>query len=167
RAAVCDLTGPPAFRAALIRTGADRYRFVVTNHHLVLDGWSLPILLGEILAGYYRQRLPAAPTYRSFITWLTGQDRDAARKAWGEVLAGFDTPTLVGPAGRVGLGRRAVVAHRLGEPITAALTELARAQHTTVNVVLQAAFTQLLCALTGHHDVAFGTAVSGRPAELA
>ena len=45
RAAVCDLADQPAFRVALIRTAADRHRFVLTNHHIVLDGWSLPILL--------------------------------------------------------------------------------------------------------------------------
>ena len=60
RAAVCDLADQPAFRAALIRTADDRHRFVLTNHHIVLDGWSLPILLREIFASYYGQRLPAA-----------------------------------------------------------------------------------------------------------
>ena len=45
--------------------------------------------------------------------------------------------------------------------------ELARSCHTTVNTVLQAAWAQLLMWLTGQHDVAFGTAVSGRPAEVA
>ena len=50
---------------------------------------------------------------------------------------------------------------------TRALGELARSCHTTVNTVLQGAFAQLLCWLTGQHDVAFGTTVSGRPAEVA
>ncbi|EUA76161.1 condensation domain protein [Mycobacterium xenopi 4042] len=40
---------------------------------------------------------------------------------------------------------------------------MARSQHTTVNTVLQAGFAQLLMLLTGQRDVAFGTAVSGRP----
>ncbi|WP_142390049.1 non-ribosomal peptide synthetase, partial [Mycobacterium sp. shizuoka-1] len=56
RNAVCELANEPAFRAALIRTAPDRYRFVLTNHHIVLDGWSLPILLGEVFAIYYGQR---------------------------------------------------------------------------------------------------------------
>src|SRR5271168_4581420 len=60
RAAVCDLARPPAFRAALIRAAPDQHRFVLTNHHIVMDGWSLPILLGEIFASYYGQWLPAA-----------------------------------------------------------------------------------------------------------
>ena len=40
RVAVCDLTNPPVFRAALIRTAPEQYRFVLTNHHVVLDGSS-------------------------------------------------------------------------------------------------------------------------------
>ncbi len=60
RAAVCDLADQPAFRVALIRTAPDRHRFVLTNHHIVMDGWSMPILLREIFASYYGQRLPAA-----------------------------------------------------------------------------------------------------------
>ena len=81
---------------------------MLTNHHIVLDGWSMPILLQEIFASYYGQRLTAAGSYRRFVTWLADRDLDAAQAAWREVLAGFDTPTLVGPPGRLGLGRRGV-----------------------------------------------------------
>ena len=82
------------------------------------------------------------------------------------MLAGFDTPTLVGPPGRLELGRRGVESSRVSEQTTRALGELARSCHTTVNTVLQGAWAQLLMWLTGQHDVAFGTAVSGRPAEV-
>ena len=81
RAAVCDLADQPAFRAALIRTAEDRHRFVLTNHHIVLDGWSMPILLQEMFASYYGQRLPAAAPYRRFVTWLADRDLDAAHAA--------------------------------------------------------------------------------------
>src|SRR6476619_6306803 len=74
RAAVCDFADQPAFRAALIRTTEDRHRFVLTIHHIVVDGWSLPILLHEIFASYYGQWLPAAVPYRRFVTWLAGRD---------------------------------------------------------------------------------------------
>ncbi len=167
RAAVCDLADQPAFRAALIRTAPERHRFVLTNHHIVLDGWSRPILMREILANYHGQQLPAPASYRSFVTWLADRDREAAHVAWREVFAGFDTPTLVGPPGRLGLGRRGVESFCVPEQATRALSELARSHHTTVGTVLQAAWAQLLCWLTGQHDVAFGVAVSGRPAEVA
>ncbi|MBO0882274.1 MAG: AMP-binding protein, partial [Mycobacterium sp.] len=166
RSAVCDLAGRPAFRVALIRTADDRHRFVLTNHHIVLDGWSMPILLQEIFASYCGQRLPAAAPYRRFVAWLGDRDLDAAHAAWQKVLAGIDAPTLVGPAYRSGLGQRSDRSLRMSTETTRAVGELARSSHTTVNTVLQGAFAQLLVSLTGQHDVVFGTAVSGRPAEL-
>ncbi|PBA43709.1 hypothetical protein CKJ62_24455 [Mycobacterium avium] len=164
RAAVCDLAGQPAFRAALIRIADDRHRLLLTIHHIVIDGWSLPILLQEVFAGYYGQRLPAPPSYRSYLMWLSAQDRAAAQDAWREALAGFETPTLVAPPGKI--GRRAVATYTVSADTTKALGELARSSRTTVSTVLQGAWAQLLTWLTGQHDVAFGTAVSGRPTEL-
>ena len=166
RAAVCDLAGQPAFRAALARTGEDQYRFVLTNHHIVLDGWSKPILLQEIFASYFGERLPAPVSYRRFVTWLAAQDNSSARSAWREVFEGFETPTLVGPPGRIVLGRRGVESFEVSAETTQALGELARSCRTTVSTVLQAAWAQLLMWLTGQNDVAFGTAVSGRPSDL-
>ncbi|MDH6195687.1 glycopeptidolipid biosynthesis protein [Mycobacterium frederiksbergense] len=164
RAAVCDLTERPTFRAALIRTAGNQHRFVLTFHHIVIDGWSLPILMQEIFAGYFGQRLPAPVPYRNFVNWLDSQDRDAAAAAWRKVLDGFETPTLVAPPAKA--GPRGIESYRVSAETTRALGELARSQHTTVNTVLQAGWAQLLMWLTGRRDVAFGTAVSGRPAEL-
>ncbi|WP_120312752.1 non-ribosomal peptide synthetase, partial [Mycobacterium marseillense] len=166
RSAVYDLADQPAVRAVLVRTGHDRHRLVLTIHHIVLDGWSVPILLNETFACYTGQRLPAAPPYRRFVTWLAGRDLDAARAAWAHVLDGFDTPTLLGPPQQLEPGARGVQSFAVSAEITAALSELARASHTTVSTVLQAAWAQLLAWLTGQHDVAFGTTVSGRPADV-
>ncbi|WP_253870091.1 condensation domain-containing protein, partial [Mycobacterium sp. 1164966.3] len=162
-----DLTDPPVFRAVLIRTGRDRHRFVLTSHHIVVDGWSLPILLGEIFAAYYGQRLPAAASYRRFVSWLATRDRAAGRAAWTEVLAGLESPTLVASPDRLGLGRRELASFAVSAETTRAVAELARAQHTTVNVVLQAGWAQVLMQVTGQQDVVFGAAVSGRPPEVA
>ena len=168
RAAVCDLADQPA-----VSGGPDPHRTrsapVGADQPPHRDGWLVAAdpAQRELFASYYGQRLPAPAPYRSFVTWLTGRDRVAARAAWREVLAGFDTPTLVGPPDRLGLGRRVVESFRVPEEPTRALSELARSHHTTVSTVLQGAFAQLLMWLTGQHDVAFGTAVSGRPAELA
>jgi len=166
RAAVCDLTRQPAFRVALVRIAADQHRFVLTNHHIVIDGWSKSILMKEIFVSYFGQRLAAPVSYRRFVTWLADQDHAAAQEAWRDVFDGFDTPTLVGPPARVVLGPRSTESLQVSAETTRALGELARSCHTTVSTVLQAAWAQVLMWLTGQHDVAFGTAVSGRPAEL-
>ena len=166
RVAVCDLAEQTAFRAALIRIAPHQHRLILTNHHILLDGWSLSVLLAEVFAGYYGQRLSAALPYRRFISWLADRDVHAARCAWQQALAGFDIPTLVGPSD-LGQGPRSVTSLRVSEETTLALNELARSHHTTVSTVLQAAWTQLLMSVTGQCDVAFGVVVSGRPADVA
>ncbi|MGV0581883.1 condensation domain-containing protein, partial [Mycolicibacterium elephantis] len=166
RATVCDLTGQAPLRAALIRTDTDEHRFIVTNHHIVLDGWSLPILLGEVFAAYYGHRLPAAVPYRRFINWLADRDLDTARTAWSEVLSGFDTPTLIGPPNQLTPASRHVAALRVSRETTRAISELARTHRTTVSTVLQAAWAQVLMWVTGQRDVVFGAVVSGRPTDL-
>ena len=166
RAAVCNLLEEPAFRAVLIRLADNRHQFVLTNHHIVLDGWSMPILMQEVFAGYHGLRLPAASPYRSFMTWLAERDLDAAHAAWRGVLEGFDTPILIGPPRKLGSSRRHGELFKLPAKTTRALTKLARSHQTTVNIVLQAAWARLLTSLTDQHDVAFGTVVSGRPPEV-
>ena len=162
RSAVCDLDEQPPFRAVLIRIDERHHRFVLTNHHIVLDGWSLPILLREIFTSYAGQRLPVAASYRKFITWLTDRDLDAARAAWSEVLTGFETPTLIGSPDRLSgrSGQRGFASFEVSADTTAALGELARSCHTTVSTVLQGAWAVVLSSMTGERDVVFGTARS-------
>ena len=69
--------------------------------------------------------------------------------------------------GRTPGQQRRRVASALPAEITRAVSELARSCHTTVNIVLQGAWALLLLAGRRQRDVAFGTTVSGRPAELA
>nr|MDT0523147.1 condensation domain-containing protein [Streptomyces sp. DSM 41633] len=101
-----------------------------------------------------------------FVTWLCERDSAGAHEAWREILAGFETPTLIGPPERDGLGQRGVESFRLSEEITRALGDLARSHHTTPSVVLQGAWALLLSSLTGRQDIAFGTTFSGRPADV-
>jgi amino acid adenylation domain-containing protein/non-ribosomal peptide synthase protein (TIGR01720 family) len=146
RAAVQSLQTP--FRVALIRTGRNRYRFVLTNHHIVLDGWSMPIVMGEIVSAYRGRRLPAIIPYRRFFTWLAERDLDTARATWGEVLAGVDGPTLVAPDEGAEPGPRCTESFLLTERATDALSELARSSQTTVSTVLQTAWALTLTTLT-------------------
>jgi len=122
--------------------------------------------MAEVFAAYYGQRLPAAVPYRRFLGWLADRDLAAARAAWREALDGFGTPTLVAPSGPMGAGPRSVASIRMSEQTTQALSELARSHRTTVSTVLQGAFAQLLMSVTGQRDIAFGSVVSGRPADL-
>ncbi|MFC7762568.1 condensation domain-containing protein [Catellatospora bangladeshensis] len=143
----------------------------MSNHHLLLDGWSMPLLMRELFvlyrAGGDESVLPPAPPYSDYLAWLAGRDRAAARSAWQAALAGVDEPThVVGP----GAGSEPVPVQRLDvnlpDGIGDQLATVARAHGLTVNTVVQGAWAALLSTLTGRDDVIFGAAVSGRPPEL-
>jgi len=164
---------PPLLRLVLARLGEGHHRLVVTTHHILLDGWSMPVLLDELEAVYTAggdiRVLPPVTSYRDYLSWLGRQDREAARAAWREELAGTDGPTLVAPQAAGGaevsvLPRDLVL--DLPEETTARLRELARGRDLTVNTVVQGAWALVLSRLTGRNDVVFGATVSGRPADL-
>ncbi|MFE7214677.1 amino acid adenylation domain-containing protein [Streptomyces sp. NPDC057611] len=166
-----DLTAPPLLRITVIRLGADRYRLVLTNHHILLDGWSTPLLAQELFTLYASggsdTELPRVTPYRDYLAWLSEQDRSAAEKAWKQALEGAE-PTLLAP---VDAGREAAIPEKvtveLSAELTAALTERGRSLGLTTNTLVQGAWAVLLGRLTGRQDVVFGATVSGRPPEIA
>ncbi|MDC9002890.1 condensation domain-containing protein, partial [Mycobacterium marinum] len=166
RRAVADLDNATPFRAALARTGTNHYRFVLTNHHIVCDGWSLPIMFSEILAAYHQRPLPPPVPFRRVVTRLAQQDHDQARTIWRTALAGLATPTLLDPTDQLGATSKNTHTLQLSTATTTALSALARTHHSTISTVIQAAWAHLLTTLTGQHDIVFGTVVSGRPPEL-
>ncbi|GAA5152499.1 hypothetical protein GCM10023321_21320 [Pseudonocardia eucalypti] len=166
-----DLERPPLLRVMLIKLAEGSYRFVLTNHHVISDGWSTPLLLRELLAGYAGQPLPPARPYRDYLAWLHRQDAKASLAAWSEALSGLDEPTRLVPEARGLAGGGAPTLpedlHRSLEPaLNRALLELARRHGVTPNTVLQVGWGLLTARLTGRLDVVFGITVSGRPAEL-
>ncbi|WP_280232583.1 non-ribosomal peptide synthetase [Nocardia cyriacigeorgica] len=167
-----DLARPPLLRFTLIRTAPDTYRLVMTNHHLVLDGWSTPLLVRELLTLYVTSgdttALPPARSYREFLAWLAEQDDDASIAAWSQYLAGVDNPTRAVPSladiESTDIGETSV---ELTAQTLARLESAARACGATVNTMVQAVWAMLLAMRTGRTDVVFGGTVSGRPPELA
>ncbi|MCM3812990.1 amino acid adenylation domain-containing protein [Streptomyces sp. DR7-3] len=161
------LADPPLMRAALLRRSADRHTFVLTTHHLLVDGWSMPILVHELFSLYAGRPLPPATPYRDFLDWLATRDARADETAWRALLASVDGPTLVGGPGRRGAtGARGRVSAELDPGSTARVEALAREGGLTTSTVVRLAWAVLLGALTGRDDVVFGATVSGRPAEL-
>ncbi|MGW3152544.1 condensation domain-containing protein, partial [Streptomyces sp. NPDC001177] len=166
-----DVAKPPLLRLLLARLGADRYRLVITMHHIVMDGWSMPVMMREwkalYAAGGRAGGLPPVTPYREYLAWLQRQDKEAAREAWRQALAGVDEPTLVAPAeGDPAPVMPGGVRVHAGERLAEALRAMARGQGLTLNTVVQGAWALLLAKLTGRRDVVFGATVSGRPGEL-
>src|SRR5262249_26893469 len=94
RAEHFDMACPPLVRFTAIRLAAQRHRLVVTDHHILMDGWSLPIVIEELLtlyaAGGDEAALPRVTPYREYLAWLARQDREAALTAWDAALSGLE-----------------------------------------------------------------------------
>ena len=166
-----DLARAPLIRYMLIRRGERAWRLVMTHHHILLDGWSIPLLIGELMT-LYRQggddaSLPPVTPYKEYLGWLAGHDRDTARRAWGKALAGLDAGTLVVPPSADRLpSLPAIVEVEVGEAATQRLIGHVRTLGLTLNTVVQGAWAMALACLTGCDDIVFGVTLSGRPAEI-
>ncbi len=170
-----ELGRAPLMRLALLRVADDAWEFVWSHHHLLLDGWSVGMVLGEVFDLYEAGRagetaaLPAPRPFREYVAWLGRRDPAAAEAFWRAELRGFRAPTPLG----IDRGPRAGGAGEYGEErldvspaATAALAELARHRHVTLSTTVQGAWALLLSRYSGADDVVFGATVSGRPPEL-
>ncbi|MFC9516515.1 non-ribosomal peptide synthase/polyketide synthase [Nocardiaceae bacterium NPDC056970] len=171
RRARFEMDRPPLLRALVIRLDPDRYVLALTNHHIVLDGWSMPLLVRELLVRYASGAaagLPAPRPYRDFLSWLSERDLAKSTDAWASALAGVAEPTLLAPPTDDGgaPSQPVEIDVPVPESIVAGIERLARVTGVTVNTVIQAAWATLLSRTTSRDDVVFGATVSGRPPQL-
>ncbi|MFO7586807.1 MAG: condensation domain-containing protein, partial [Gemmatimonadota bacterium] len=176
RARGFDLSRAPLMRIALLRFGDVEHGLVWSFHHILLDGWTYPILLGEVFSLYEAAcrgetaRLPDPRPYRDYIAWLERQDGKAAREFWTRELAGFERSTplptvrFAKPGARSSFEKLEV---SFGPDLTASLEEFARSLGVTLSTLLHGAWGLVLARHAGEADVVFGSTVSGRPADLA
>jgi amino acid adenylation domain-containing protein len=164
-------------RLTLVQLSETRTQVIWTHHHLLLDGWSLSLLLQEVLACYEaevqgqilvnEERRP----YRDYISWLVEQESKAAETYWRQALAGIDAPTPLGVDQSIREhGSDQIYAKETlqVDAVTAARwQEFARKEHVTLSTLMQAAWALVLSRYSGQEDVIFGTVVAGRPPELA
>ncbi|MEU0674544.1 amino acid adenylation domain-containing protein [Streptomyces sp. NPDC006172] len=170
RAGGFDLARPPLLRFALLRLGVRRHRLVLTAHHILWDGWSVPVLLADLFTLYAdgpHAALPPAVPYRSFLAWQRARDQDGAEKAWAAALDGLAEPTLYAPqAADLPPAPQDEVRAVLPAAVADRLAAHGRPLGVTANTVVQFAWGLLLGRLTGRDDIVFGGTVSGRPPEL-
>ncbi|GAA2882648.1 hypothetical protein GCM10010472_46000 [Pseudonocardia halophobica] len=169
-AAGFDLAAPPLVRMLLVHLPGGRARLVFTQHHLLVDAWSITVLLGELFALYEGRELPEPADFRDYLDWASAADRPAAEEAWRAYLAGLAQPTLVAGERRAAAVERAPLPVRrhveIDAETTAALWDLAARLGVTRSTVIATAWGLALRGATGVDDVVFGATVSGRPAEV-
>ena len=180
-----ELSEPPLIRLTLIKVNNKEYKFVLSNHHLLMDGWSQPIIFQDVLLNYEayargaETNLPSPRPYRDYIAWLQKQDFTAARMYWKEYLKGFTAPTSLPNEHLVGYSiyqTDELVSHTdddyrlfryvINQDLTDDLQEQVQKSQITLNTLVQGAWSLVLSQFNGENDVLFGSTVSGRPPEL-
>lgn len=166
----------PLIRCELLQLGGDRNAILWTEHHFLHDGWSMAVLLRELIALYtaFVQDRPSplaepALQFGDYAMWqrrrISGDRLAAGLAFWTRVLAG--APPLLSlpadrprPAVRTFAGREIHV--ELPVELGRALRALASAERATLYMVMRTAFLALLRRITGQDDLVVGTGIAGR-----
>ncbi|PWC38162.1 non-ribosomal peptide synthetase [Azospirillum sp. TSO22-1] len=155
-------------KAVLVRTTADRHRLLIAIHHLVVDGWSTPLLLRDLLTAYGAAAMPPSTAgYPQVVSALLARDTAASRAAWSGALAGAVPTVLLDAAKSGGEAPMDEGIVTLPTELTDALLARLRGEGLTLNALMQAVWALVLGNMAGRDDVLFGTPVSGRSATVA
>ena len=171
-----NMNQAPLTRITLIKVGPIAYKMIWTKHHILWDGWSGQIIMGEVLDAYHNYvnnlepQLFEEDQYQDYIQYLNSISEDREKTFWQEYLNAFEQPTLL-PFSKSktdrnkGIGDYAQISLRLSENWSEQINNYAREQKITVNNLVQSIWAFLLSNYSGKEDVAFGITVSGRPSE--
>lgn len=162
-----------AMRWMLWSDGSQRHWLLWSFHHLLIDGWSIGLVLDEVRSAYRRLGqgeapfAEPAPPYQRYQRWLAGQDREAALRYWQDTLHGCEASALTGAPATVSstggplLARLAMPAARV-----TALGALAAKHRATLAQLLCAVWGLVCGRFQGRRDLPIGTVLAGRPAAV-
>ena len=175
-----ELDRAPLLRLTLLRTAEDEHIFAFSHHHLLFDGWSMPLLLDELLVLYKAARdeisaeLPVVEPFRNYVDWLARRDSTEWRDFFRESLGGFSGATKLSlpsdndpPESAEILDENyARKTRELDSFSSSALDAFARRHGLTQATLFRAAWALVLARYSGETDVLFGSVMSGRPPDL-
>lgn len=176
RVAAFDLAVAPLMRMTLIRLTGDTWRLIWTFHHLLIDGWSMVIVLDEVHRLYRAAttgrllKLPKVRPWRDYIAALQARDTSTDEPFWRNYLSGFKVRNVLQTAAVHGDYTESSVLmteQQLSVDITGRLTDIARELRVTLSTLVHGAWALLLHHYCDECDLVFGSSVSGRPADLA
>jgi amino acid adenylation domain-containing protein len=171
-----DLEAGPLLRVRLLRLGAHEHVLIVVQHHIVSDGWSMPIMIDELVRlydGHCRGQavhLPALPIqYADYAiwqrNWMEAGEQERQLGYWTGQLGG-EQPVLELPTDRPRPLVQSHVGARLDIELPAELAQglkaLARQHGVTLFMLLLAAFQTLLHRHTGQADIRVGVPTANR-----
>uniref|UniRef100_UPI0036DC5A5C non-ribosomal peptide synthase/polyketide synthase n=1 Tax=Photorhabdus sp. RM322S TaxID=3342825 RepID=UPI0036DC5A5C len=174
--ALFDLAGGPLIRSALVQLANDEHVFLLTQHHIIFDGWSVSVLMRELntlytafLAGQPDPLPPLTIQYPDYAAWqrqwLSAERIQSQSDYWRERLV--DAPVLLDlPTDRPRPLEQSFAGNILPISLDAELTQslkrLSEQQGVTLFMTLLAAWATVLSRLSGQEDLIIGTPSAGR-----
>lgn len=171
-----NLEQAPLMRLMLVRLEDKVHRLTWSHHHLIMDGWSMPIVFRELFEAYEALLQGLSPSwspvlpFRNYIEWLDQQEQNEAKEWWSVNLRDFagNRPIHVRNVNNLETSDtiKSEAAIYLDVQFNKRLKSFTRANHLTLNTIMQGAWGLLLSRYQGDEDVLFGTTVSGRACSL-
>lgn len=169
-----DLDQDSLFRISLCRLAEDRFAINVSNHHIIYDGWSNGIILGEFIKSYTtlksgtKPEVQKKPHFKNYVKWLKGQDTNGREHYWKNYLDGYVFQPLLLPDGTTVKENTGTLCDTciVAKELICSLEYTAKREGVTLGEIFTVAWGLLLQILSSRNDVLFGTVVSGRSAEV-
>ncbi len=162
-----------AFRVTLIRQSAQKYGILITNHHILYDGWSNSVIVQSFFTCYDKLKnglsinLTPKTSFKEHLKLLKSQDEKIEEKFWQDYLAGYDSNLLTGDAS-AGSNEQSSAKYEyiLEQALVNDLNEYSKANGITLATICYGAWALLLRKLIGSDDILFGTTASGRSVNI-
>ncbi|WP_159884984.1 non-ribosomal peptide synthetase, partial [Paenibacillus puerhi] len=170
-----DLSHGALMRVAVLQTDDRSYRFVWSFHHILMDGWCLSLMTGEVFQSYLDLRKNKQPElspvtpYSQYIEWLERQSKEEAQAYWSAYLDGYEQQTLLPGAaakGKFDAYAPSKLIGLLSKELTDGISLAAKRYQVTLHTLMQTAWGLVLQHYNNSTDVVFGSVVSGRPADI-
>ncbi|MGR9404813.1 non-ribosomal peptide synthase/polyketide synthase (plasmid) [Rhizobium leguminosarum] len=171
-----DLAREPLIRGRLIRLADEEYVFLLTQHHIVSDGWSMGVLVRELSSLYRAFEAgeddplpPLAIQYPDYAAWqrqwLSGERLQRQAQYWRDTLSGAPA-RLALPTDRPRPAQQsfagASVPVVIDQALTRGLKRLSRQHGTTLFMTVLAAWAAVLSRLSGQDDIVIGVPTANR-----
>ncbi len=168
-----DLQEVP-FRVNLCRLEKAKYVMIISNHHILYDGWSNGIILKEFLQAYdafSRQKSPTRPDkgkYKEFVKWVRKKNTGVQERYWQEYLEDFAAPIELPGKFKKRENLDYIGNYHLIFPneITSQLDAFLKARKIPLSALIYSAWGILLQKYNDCEDIIFDSTVSGRSVKI-
>jgi len=170
-----DFEKPSLMRLKVVEIAKDKYTFIWSHHHILMDGWCISILISDfttILKALLTNQVAslAEPIqYSSYIDWLSQVDKEVSLEYWNTYLDGLKSVTAVPFKENKEQTAKFEIKEQVldirGE-VYDKVVQFCKETDVTLNVFTQGVWGYLLSRYNNTNDAVFGSVVSGRPGDL-